>query len=757
MSVTTASDGRVGPAALHSRESEIVVRLNTILDSRKDVNRELSILDELRPTLSTQLITSRDIQRTMLASTADMANRLSTRVNELETERKRVQETLRMVEQVIELKECLAGAVGSMGAPQDWEAAAHYIYRASRIPDDVLRGDFAAVVVPSIEIPDPPWITLQTAKESLCALFLRQFESAVKDENSAKLTRFFKLFPLIGKSEVGLDAYGRYICLGVARAARETLKKADFNSKDPFSYANCFTKLFEHIAQIVDSHSGLVTQHYGAGQMVKVIEKLQAEADVQGGIILDAWTDSRAVERVLSDIRSYPFVFLARSMLTGRQGLAVETDDDHTSVDVRVMDELLSEMTAMLERWSFYSRFIARQCQDADVPESASLIMPGFLVSCNLSRKVSEKLSTLYGIMTAFFIRRSVEQAFQMDAAPTGLSLTKPTSGQPPFIMQAIDDVMYVVDIVLQKVISTSNHAVAASAIPDTGRVLESDLIGIIHKRMRDECHPRSTVEGSLAPEDKIVKFIVMINSLDISVEYLDRLIRARAGLEGVQKHRQQKSPSLKDRFPCNGEAQKVALALERMNKAFSSKATPLLNEGIEVLLNEVVRLGLRQILANSFRDVQYDKYSGDEAVELSEHDGMDGPLPQASERFEEGWNHLMTPLSRIMTPKTYHALLALAAKLVARDLEKRLWSFSGHVSEFGAVTMERDFAGMVDVICKDNYGLRGVFAKTQQVCMVANIDDDEWAETMKEGERCDFDWVLTQEEMKRARQIVGP
>lgn len=353
--------------------------------------------------------------------------------------------------------------------------------------------------------------------------------------------------------------------------------------------------------------------------------------------------------------------------------------------------------------------------------------------------------------MTTFFVRRSVEQAFQTDIAPAGLSLTKPISGQPPFIIQAIDDVMYVVDIVLQKVITASNHAIAASAIPDIGRVLESDLVGIIHRRMRDEYHPGSNSQGNLTLEDKVVKFIVMINSLDISIEYLDRLLRARAGLEGVDQDRGRKSPSLKDSFPFNRETENITLALNRMNKAFSSKATPLLDEGIQVLLDEVIRLGLRPVLATTFRDIHYDELSGDEG---SEEDGIDGLLPRAFERFEEGWNRLMKPLSRIMTPRTYQALLALTAKLVARILEKRLWSLSGRVSAFGAVKMERDFTGIVDVVSKGNYSAREVFSRVQQICMAANMDDDEWAEVMDE-EAFDIDWVLTRDEMRKARQIV--
>jgi hypothetical protein len=103
------------------------------------------------------------------------------------------------------------------------------------------------------EVPDPPSVTLEAAAESLCGLFLREFEKAAKDGNGTKVTRFFKLFPLIGRSDVGLDVYGRYVCQGVSSRARSNLNAGTGGNqrKDSF-YANALTKLFEHIAQIVE-------------------------------------------------------------------------------------------------------------------------------------------------------------------------------------------------------------------------------------------------------------------------------------------------------------------------------------------------------------------------------------------------------------------------------------------------------------------------------------------------------------------------
>ena len=83
-------------------------------------------------------------------------------------------------------------------------------------------------------------ITLENAAQSLCGLFLREFDKAVKEDNGAKVTRFFKLFPLIGRSEVGLDVYGKYVCQGVASHARGNLNAGTggAQSKEGYFYAN---------------------------------------------------------------------------------------------------------------------------------------------------------------------------------------------------------------------------------------------------------------------------------------------------------------------------------------------------------------------------------------------------------------------------------------------------------------------------------------------------------------------------------------
>jgi hypothetical protein len=376
---SSISEIRAALSALHAQDTHITNQLQALLDSQADLSRELGRLDLLRAHLGTQVVNTRAISNGMLDTAATTAQGLSSKVKTLDLEKTRVEATLGVVEQVAELKACVQGVVGSMGAPQDWEAAAGYIARAGRIPEQIVNSGFAARVVPSVEIPDAPGITLENAKESLCGLFLREFEKATGEGDGARVTRFFKLFPLIGRGDTGLEVYGKYVCQGVAGNARANLKSGTKGrgSNDGFFYANALTKLFEHIAQIVEGHGGLVERHYGVGRMVKVVERLQIEADVQGGIVLDTWGEERNVDRRLTDVKSYPFSFLVQSFLpTHRSGMgtprtnspavgegATRRVSEDEGVDMKEIDEILSENALMLGRWSLYLKFLSGKCK----------------------------------------------------------------------------------------------------------------------------------------------------------------------------------------------------------------------------------------------------------------------------------------------------------------------------------------------------------------------------------------------------------
>jgi Ca2+-transporting ATPase len=376
-----------------------------------------------------------------------------------------------------------------------------------------------------------------------------------------------------------------------------------------------------------------------------------------------------------------------------------------------------------------------------------------------LYRKVSGKLTTPYNVMTTFFFRRSVEKAFQMDEYPTGLSLSlnRQVEGNGPYIILAVDDVMYIVNTVLDRSIDTSQRDVIASVVPTIGRVLSSDFIGMIQRKMRDEAYPRPVVQGGFPPEDKIIQFIVLINSLDMANEYLNRIISGRIGSQDDQVHGVDPSSALKKWFPFEREVAFVVNALHTLETSFIAKSSELLNEGIQVLFERVVKARLRPVLSDTFRDTDY-TWTEDELVEYAQQNNEDEStiLDLVSWRFEHGWDPLMKPIARLMTPGTFSKLLDLTARYLSKILEKRIMTPTGKLNAFGAIRIERDFTGIVNVVSRGNYAARETFSRVTQLLMVANMEDDEWEEVVTQDDEAGIEWVVTEEERRKARNLVA-
>lgn len=118
--------------------------------------------------------------------------------------------------------------------------------------------------------------------------------------------------------------------------------------------------------------------------------------------------------------------------------------EDEGGADMKEVDAILNEMTAMMGKWSIYMRFVRDRCKPS---ADADLALPPFIANSTLSRKVAERLLSPFNAMTTFFFRRSVEKAFQLDEQPPDLSLNphKPLKSNPPHISSAVDDIMYIV------------------------------------------------------------------------------------------------------------------------------------------------------------------------------------------------------------------------------------------------------------------------------------------------------------------------
>ena len=362
-----------------------------------------------------------------------------------------------------------------------------------------------------------------------------------------------------------------------------------------------------------------------------------------------------------------------------------------------------------------------------------------------------------------------MEKAFQLDEMPTlSLNPSKPLDATPPFVTSAVDDVMYIVNQVIQRSLATSQRAVIASVVPTVGRVLGSDFVGMIQRKMRDEVYPRAAIQGALPPEDKIIAFLVLINNLDVATEYLNRIVNSHAS---TITSADSEKPTLSDTFPFGHDATFVATTIQSLSTTFTAKTSELINDGISVTFHQVIKPRIRPILSEAFKDIDYQPSSASEvdsdADDADDGDGTtanaDGTSAAASlvrTRFDRGWSALTRPIKRLLTPSTFEKLLATTLPYLSKALEKRIWGYYGRVNELGAVRLERDIAGIVAaaVAVGGRYALRDNFLKCTQMVVIMNMEEDEWDEVAKmegDGAADGEAWVLDKSERQRARAIV--
>ncbi|KAL9592890.1 MAG: hypothetical protein Q9219_007714 [cf. Caloplaca sp. 3 TL-2023] len=372
--------------------------------------------------------------------------------------------------------------------------------------------------------------------------------------------------------------------------------------------------------------------------------------------------------------------------------------------------------------------------------------------------------------MTTFLLRRSVERAFQLDEQPSGLSLdpSRLLSSNPPYISSAVDDVMYIVDQVVERSLVTSERLVVANVIPSITRVLISDFIGMIQRKMRDESYPKAAIQGTLPPETTIVAFLVLMNDLDIAKDYVRRIVQSRVDIQpsiNSRKEDTDKAPrSLDSLFVFGDDALYVRGALRSVQQSFEAKASELISDGVYVVFKNVLKPRLRLLISDTFRDIdnQINDSGLGSANKFTEDgegndQGADGALQH---RFQQGWDALTRPVGKIFTSGNLERLLSTTILYLAEVLENRTWSYHGRINDIGAVRLERHIANIINaVVRKSRYGLRDAFARCTQICLVMNMEKDEWAETQAitraSTEENGLDWKLNHEERVRARAIV--
>ncbi|KAF8582204.1 COG4-domain-containing protein [Ramaria rubella] len=680
-------------SALQSREAALSASLTELLSSREPIIASLSRVRALAPHID-ELHQEATLLSNKVSSTANTAERVGGKVRILDEEMKRVREAADRVGQVMELKSSLAALQADMAA-QDWESATRHCARAMAVSTEVISGPFAESAVPTSESPLPPVQTLQNAREQLLSVFRIQFEQASRARDAATTSRFFKLFPVIGWEEEGLEAYSTFVVDLVRTRAPASAK-----TSSPMYYITMLTSLFEGVALIVDQHQPIVEKYYGRGKMVTVVAKLLEECDRVVQRLTEGWEEERSLKRKLSQTSNPVFSFLGSS--SRKQGSQVYPEDD---VDPRDIDRILSELAGMAGRWGLFRRFLCDRLKvyffTDQINNGMSALLSREVIEASASRAImDDMLNRYYTPLEIWYLRVITDKAHRLSTPDA--SLNPPTTTTP-------DDVFYILKTVIHRVISSSSLFAVERTTGQIKDVMSRDYASVIKKRLEDvykNTNASTTgVQRERADKENKTTFIIYLNDLDISSSHMDRLVKDLLT-----------SSTVSQSFLEN-EVPKIRVHISTLLELIPQFQN-IVKSGIEQLFNQLTRPRLRSLVIDVYKDVTY--MLDDELYAMAEAQDF------VRKRFIRAWETLMDGFKDAFTENNYGVFFSLAVDMLVRPWEKFIAGM--RFTELGAIRFDRDMRSiLVYLSSQTTFGdAREKFQRLQQISTLLNLDIEE-------------------------------
>ena len=128
-------------------ESRIDNNLDVLISDRARLNDLLDNVDSMLPIVGSVQIEAQELSQ-RIDNTAQVAERISGQVRQLDEEQSRVTGSIEMVQAVQDLKTAIQSIAASV-EKHDWETATRHIQRARAIDPAVLNSSFAGAVVVS--------------------------------------------------------------------------------------------------------------------------------------------------------------------------------------------------------------------------------------------------------------------------------------------------------------------------------------------------------------------------------------------------------------------------------------------------------------------------------------------------------------------------------------------------------------------------------------------------------------------------------
>uniref|UniRef100_A0A2M4APT9 Conserved oligomeric Golgi complex subunit 4 n=1 Tax=Anopheles triannulatus TaxID=58253 RepID=A0A2M4APT9_9DIPT len=521
------------------KEKQIDGRLEEILSQQCQLEAKMRSIGVALSSLNLVSDKSRQLS-TVINHTATLAESVSAKVRRLDEARSRVSECQQRVHDLIDLQLCSQGVMAAI-REEDFEQGAAHVNRFLSM-DKTLLQKTADDVSGSITSVSKAVSTLEQATVQIRQMVSQKFEEAVKRDDLASVERFFKIFPLLGLHDEGLEQFITYICGKLAsKAAKELRSSMDIakaEKRTAVAYADTLTILLENVARVIEVNQAIIEHCYGPGRLVQICRLLQRECDDEMTKCVQEFNRNRQTSRRIAQINDYiKGAGAGGSSAVGHfRKASGGGGGSMDKLNAKDIDSLIGEITIMHSRAELYVKFIKRRCTNdleksslsAEEKEERLAGLNTMLQKSRLNTQMQELLST-YLLFERYFMEESVLKAITLDSLEDGQHCSS-----------MLDDVFFIVRKCIRRSTGTQSLDGVCAVLNNAASCLEEDFLralrtplkagypsGYLDLAQAYNAFQTSLQQGRLQTSDADqarARFVAALNNADMATEFIETL-----------------------------------------------------------------------------------------------------------------------------------------------------------------------------------------------------------------------------------------
>lgn len=725
-SVTDAGTLNKLASELEKDEDGLTNEIVIALSKKNELQGKIAKLNSFIPNFEILLSNSKN-SSDIISFASKLALGLSSKVKQLDLAKTNVLKCVLKLDSVITLRNCASGVETAL-ANGKYEEASEYIYQYASIKENVTG---LASRLSSGDDYENPIAVLNRCQKKLIDCTTEQFDDAVKNNDRTKIENFFRLFKLLGESDEGLDRFGRYLYYLISINCEDRIKTHERTVEENTSYVGLLTEILEFIAETLKTNQFIVQKYYSYGNLFPIVKHVQNVCDRYTEEVIESFRCQHRLPDLLQLAKKSSFVGSSTNQFP--ETMLPKSTESIGIESVFALEPVIADIVALHTHSELYLGFVHRRVledfRQADLPElelnQKLAAASHFFDNCQLVRKLQDLIGN-YISLEGYYLFEMILKATSSDEVDDSNR-----------VFRFVDDVFFILGKSIRRSFSSANVDGICAMLNLSGSILSDRLLNdtlATHIRhgfpsgwMQDAynymqssvvaasslgstanmvTHSLSAFISASAPSGSSshtrYQFLIALNSIETSLEYLNKLTRKLVS----------EITSL-----CNlktSDLEKLQACLNEFKSSTSRQLEKLLDTAFEHLTTSFVR-GQAKSLLNLFGSSKYDLTENDLDV-LSVNDPW-------MESCIENIENFIKPFQAVLSNSNCDRLILILVTELLRRLEQHIQRKT--FTRYGAIQLEKELRGLFSYLTSISFAsLRDHFTRILQICNLLNLDN---------------------------------